>query len=324
MDNETTVRSAEESLFDALASDPEFAGEEEAVEEQESPESDEADDLEEEDSEEEAEEFDEDDESEEEEEETQTYTVKAGGEEVSVTLDELLAGYSRTSDYTRKTQEVAQQRKAVEGETAAYREAREQYAERLEVVGRALESLQPREPDWDTLRQQNPAEYAAQRADWQRRQEQVHAVESERQRVARERAEDQQRQIQDVLNRERAQLVEALPEWKDAERQEADKSRLVNYAKTAYGYSDDDLGQVYDHRVMLILRKAMQFDELQTKGREGLREKKRSAKTLKPGPRAATQARGPKKQARALRDRLATSGRDRDAAALIEHLLPDD
>ncbi|MGH9963014.1 MAG: hypothetical protein ACREBC_38845, partial [Pyrinomonadaceae bacterium] len=41
----------------------------------------------------------------------ETYTVKVGGEEVQVTRDELLNGYSRTQDYTRKTQELAEQRK---------------------------------------------------------------------------------------------------------------------------------------------------------------------------------------------------------------------
>lgn len=35
------------------------------------------------------------------------YTVKVDGDEVEVTLDELLSGYQRQADYTRKTQEVA-------------------------------------------------------------------------------------------------------------------------------------------------------------------------------------------------------------------------
>lgn len=41
------------------------------------------------------------------------YKVKVNGEEVEVPLDELLAGYSRQSDYTRKMQELAEQRKAL-------------------------------------------------------------------------------------------------------------------------------------------------------------------------------------------------------------------
>jgi hypothetical protein len=41
-------------------------------------------------------------------------TVKVDGEEVRVPLNEALAGYSRQADYTRKTQELAQQRQELQ------------------------------------------------------------------------------------------------------------------------------------------------------------------------------------------------------------------
>ena len=44
------------------------------------------------------------------EEEPDVYVVKVDGEELEVSLDELVKGYSRQSDYTRKTQELAGQR----------------------------------------------------------------------------------------------------------------------------------------------------------------------------------------------------------------------
>ena len=51
---------------------------------------------------------------EEEEQQPQLYTIKVDGEDVEVTLDELQNGYSRQRDYTRKTQELAEQRKSFE------------------------------------------------------------------------------------------------------------------------------------------------------------------------------------------------------------------
>ena len=44
----------------------------------------------------------------------QTFTVKVDGQEVEVTQEELVNGYSRQQDYTRKTQELSQQRKTIE------------------------------------------------------------------------------------------------------------------------------------------------------------------------------------------------------------------
>ena len=70
----------------------------------------------------------------EEEELPQTFKVKAAGEEKDVTLDELIKGYQLGADYTKKTTEVAEQRKAVEAERKAIEEAkyaRDTYAQRL-------------------------------------------------------------------------------------------------------------------------------------------------------------------------------------------------
>ena len=62
-------------------------------------------------------------EQEEEVEESPRYRVKVSGEEVEVSLDELLNGYSRTADYQKKTQSLAEQRKAVEAERVKIEEA---------------------------------------------------------------------------------------------------------------------------------------------------------------------------------------------------------
>jgi hypothetical protein len=48
------------------------------------------------------------DEDTEEQEQPQVFSVKVDGKEVEVTLDELQKGYSRTQDYTRKTQQIAE------------------------------------------------------------------------------------------------------------------------------------------------------------------------------------------------------------------------
>ena len=63
-----------------------------------------------------------------------TIKVKLDGEETEVTLDELRKGYSRYSDYTRKTQALAEERKSFQGEAEAIRMERAQYAELLPAL----------------------------------------------------------------------------------------------------------------------------------------------------------------------------------------------
>ena len=47
-------------------------------------------------------------------EEPETFIVKVNGQEQEVTLDELLHGYMRNQDYTRKTQALAEERRSLQ------------------------------------------------------------------------------------------------------------------------------------------------------------------------------------------------------------------
>ena len=76
-------------------------------------------------------------EDEEEVEEEQTFTVKAAGEEKEVTLDELKKSYQLGSDYTKKTQEIAEQRKVIDQEAKAIIEARQVRDDYSQQIGRA-------------------------------------------------------------------------------------------------------------------------------------------------------------------------------------------
>ena len=44
------------------------------------------------------------------------YKAKVDGEEIEVDIDELINGYQRIADYTKKSQALAEQRKAIEAE----------------------------------------------------------------------------------------------------------------------------------------------------------------------------------------------------------------
>ena len=86
-------------------------------------------------SEDEPEDTEEEDDSEEVEvEERKTYRVKASGEEKDVTLDELVSGYQKSTDYTQKSQQLAEERKKVEAHAQEVQNAmrtREAYAQKL-------------------------------------------------------------------------------------------------------------------------------------------------------------------------------------------------
>ena len=60
--------------------------------------------------------------------------VKVDGEEIEVPFGEAIQGYSRTADYTRKTQELAQQRQAAEYALTVQRALQSQPAQALRLL----------------------------------------------------------------------------------------------------------------------------------------------------------------------------------------------
>ena len=263
-----------------------------------------------------SEEQSEEEEEQEEQEQPQTFTVKVDGKEVAVTLDELQKGYSRTQDYTRKTQQIAEVRKQVEQETQAVRAEREQYAQLLGALQAQLQSSEP-QVDLERLYQEDPIEWVRQKEIMRERQEKLGAIQSEQQRLFQVTQYEQQRAMEAQLASQQEALLAALPDWKDPKKAKVEKALLVESAKAA-GFSDEDLKSVYDHRLVLLLRKAALFDQMVSK-RQGIKPVVNNGpRPAKPG--AAGRVSTTTESTRA-KQRLAKTGRIDDAASAIELLL---
>ena len=257
---------------------------------------------------------------EEEVEELPKYRVKVSGEEVEVSLDELLNGYSRTADYQKKTQSLAEQRKAVEADRVKIDEAaktRETYAQRLQVIEQLLQQ-QDQGQDLASLKSEDPIAYAVAMGEKMERDKQLQAVQMERQRVQQEQQSHQQIQLQKHIQAEQAKLVEAIPEFKDDVKAEVVRRDIRNYAKSQ-GFTDQELSQVYDSRAVLALYKAAQYDKLMAG--KGVTSKKvaNAPKTIRPGTSnpQSSENETVKKDRAALRQ----SGNKKDAARLFERFL---
>ena len=252
----------------------------------------------------------------EEQEQPQTFTVKVDGKEVAVTLDELQKGYSRTQDYTRKTQQIAEVRKQVEAETQAVRAERGQYAQLLGALQAQLQASEP-QVDLDRLYNEDPIEWVRQKEVLRERQEKAYAIQAEQQRLIQLSQQEQQQSMQQHLESQKDALLAALPEWKDPKKAKLEKAMLIESAKSA-GFSDEDLKSVYDHRLVLLLRKAALFDQMVSK-RQGIKPVVNNGpRPAKPG--AAGRVSATSEVTRA-KQRLAKTGRVDDAADAIYKLL---
>ncbi len=248
------------------------------------------------------------------------HTVTVDGEELKVPYEELVRGYSRQADYTRKTQAVA----AKEKEVAA---VRAQYDAKLAAVEELLAG-NAQEPDWADLRERStPEEFADTYAQWSIQKANREKVQAERARLRAERDAEYQQTMAEHAKREADLLLRKMPAWKDAAVRAADTGKLVQYAQTSLGVSAEELGSIVDHRVILALHKAMRYDEMTAKAKSAKSAPAAAAPaSIKPSiPTTAPVApeTSVKRNRDLLMERQRRSGSIQDTAAVFFDMLPD-
>jgi hypothetical protein len=259
------------------------------------------------------------DEGEDEQEEPAKYRVKAAGEEREVTLDELIKSYQLGTDYTKKSQAVAEERKVVEAERQRIEEARylrDQYAERLQVIEQML-NQQPETENLDYLKETDPIGYAVKVAELSQREKQLAQVRAEQARIYDQQQREQQEQLGQVVQAESRKLAEVIPEYADPQKGEALRRELREFGIKA-GFSDQELANVYDSRAVLTLYKAMQYDKLQSAKPSITKKVNEAPKVMKSG---VSQPRDSSDEMKKLKARAKQTGRVADAAKAFERFL---
>ena len=253
-------------------------------------------------------------------EEPQRFRVKAAGEEREVTLDELIKSYQLGTDYTKKSQAVAEERKAVEAERQAVQEAkalRDQYAQRLEMMEQMLKPQDETE-NLAYLKETDPIGYSVKVAEMVERDKQLNAVRAERERIAQQQEQERQQSLQKYVAEESQKLVAAVPEFADPTKGETLRKNIREFGKSL-GFSDQELAGVYDSRAVLTLYKAMQYDKLVASKPEVTKKVSQAPKVIKPGvsqPRDSSA-----EEMKKLKARVRNSGRVSDAASVFERFI---
>ena len=250
-------------------------------------------------------------------EEQPVYRVTVDGNEIEVTQDELLNGYSRQQDYTRKTQELANQRKTIEQQAQELQQRDAIYAQLLPKMEAQLKGELVNEPDWNSLYDDDPIAYVREKQIWDEKKEKLTAVSAEQQRLQQEAYAQQQQQIAHVVQDGQQRILEIIPEWKNAEIASKEKSAIRDYGINVLGYSAQEMDAIYDYRALLGLRNAW----LNSKTVEATKKKptqKAPARVARPGSTSRKKSIAPAQRAKQV---LAKTGKVQDAAKVFEQFL---
>jgi len=224
---------------------------------------------------------DQEDDGEEVEEEVQLYKVKIDGEEAEVTLEEALSGYQRERTFHKRMNEISQKSKAIEAESAETKRLRDEYARGLQQLEQALRVP---EPNWEELRRtKTNEEFASIHAEYQIQQNNLAKVQQQQQAIMSQQQAEVQAQYQNHLKAEFDTMLDKIPAWRDEKVREAERSKVISYAKSKMGYTDDEIAQASDHRAIVTLRKAMLYDELMGGKTQAKKKVKTAPKMVKAG-----------------------------------------
>ena len=246
------------------------------------------------------------------------YKVKASGEEVEVELDELIKGYQQGADYTKKSQALAEQRKAIEAERQHLeyvKQERQAYAQKLQALDSFL-SQQNQGVNLDVLKETDPIGYAVAVAEQSQREKQLAVVRNEQQRLAQQQQSEQQASLQNHLRQESEKLTSLIPELATPQG-DAVRKQIRDYAKSI-GWTDQELGQLYDSRAVVTLYNGMKYQQLQKSKPEVNKKLQAAPKMMRSGTSAPPTKSSSDKQAM---QRLRETGKVSDAAKAFERFF---
>lgn len=250
-------------------------------------------------------------------------TVLVDGKPVELTKAQIAEAHKsglRQADYTQKTQELADKRKAADQETAKAREERQQYAQNLSRNQALLEATlqEQQKTDWHALRESDPVEFLKQWHLFNERQAALQqTLQQQGELQARAQAEQQQAFKSHIAD-QREQLLAKIPEWKDEAKQKAGVAEIKTYLQKQ-GLNEAEINGVTDHRAIVMTRKAMLYDQMMAKASV-------AAKKVAAVPQRVERAAGGESNAgldkrNAQYQRLSKTGRAEDAVGLLSNFV---
>jgi len=250
--------------------------------------------------------------------------LKVNGEEIEKPLDEVVALAQQGLDYTKKTQEVAEQRKELEALQEQFNETTKQFQEQQQLNNLLIEDVakvtaldqqlaQYQNVDWQKLSDSDFVEAQKLFFQYNQLQQERNQAVSQFEAKRQDALNRQQQMIANQVAKGKEQLSKEIPNWSPETTQE-----IVSVGKQ-YGFTDNELNAIIDPRHVRVLHDAMQWRKLQSKN-SVTKKKVASAKpVVKPG--SKDQKRVASSNVQKMRDQLRKTGSSDLASKLIENMI---
>ena len=243
------------------------------------------------------------------------YSVTVDGTDLSVNLEELIQGYQRNADYTRKTQELAQERNQSSEFVERSKKDVEAKLQKLNELNNAAQAQLQQEYaniDFEKLYDEDPVEAARLEHKMRKKHEQLAQVSQQTQSL-------QAEEFNKYLEEQQKQLVKKMPEFLDEQKGPRFKQQMRDYLSNV-GFKDQEINSIYDHRYVMLVKDAMSYRNLQ-KAKPGIKKKVANAPKVVKGGVAKSKGQANAEARRQQLSRLRKTGQVRDAAKFFRNLV---
>ena len=248
-------------------------------------------------------------------EEPSLHRLKVNGQEIEVSLDELKAGYSRDSDYRQKTHSLGMEKRDLEVQKNSLRQsydAKLQELNDLLATADATVRQQQGSADLQKLYEEDPTQAA--KLDYQLRQ-QNRAIEDMKSKAR----EAQIKQYNEFLETQKELAATKIPEYSDPNKADQFKINMRNSLR-GYGFNDEEIGTMADHRFLMVAKDAMSYQTLKDKRPIVQKKVANAPKVVKPGVAKSTTSSG-REQIRNKIGKLRKTGNINDASSEILDII---
>lgn len=252
--------------------------------------------------------------------------TKVDGVEADVPLGEVIKNYQLNKALTDRSEALAHERKTLEEQARLYTA---DYQAKLQDLGSWQGILETRlreqvaAVDWQQLREEDPAEYAAKRQEYTERIAEIESMkasmESHRQALMQQQQQAYLTQIEQVVQENIKKLPNLIPEYKDEAFRKKDMADIKDYL-VKQGFSEQEVRTVFDARQVAIARKAKLYDQMQTSVDPKIKQIKDKPKFIKPTARDTKEQLATRDTEKKIKRALKSQNTDDWANVLIDRL----
>ena len=247
----------------------------------------------------------------------QLFTVKVDGREQQVPLDELLRGYSGQAYIQKGMKEVAETKQQAAAVYEALMSERQQIAQFAQAMQTGQMPMRPPEPPSEELLAKDPIGYLEARVKYDKELGAFQQGQQAMQELAARQAQAEEQSHRVQLAKEQQLLAQAIPAFAKPETAAKVKQDLLKAGQEVYGFGQEELSAVADHRMLRVLHDAAQYRRLMA-GKVAEKQPTQAPKTpvIKPGVKVGEQA-GKKAKAEKAKAQMKRTGSVDDIARFL-------